>query len=164
MLDEENKHSVYFGGFCQRYAKVYRSRHVPMGSQPDRDVADLLFFANVLLFEGTGARRFTNRGSGAVPTGVARAATAQLDALRRGAGPDVAVMLDVGSNFGLDGAVAMARAIDTIFFWPPLRLRPGRSRNLATSGNTFNACSSASTRSVELRSVLLDSQRLIIRF
>jgi len=50
-LDEENKHSVYFGGFCQRYAKVYRSRHVPVGGQTDRDVGDLLFFAKVLLFE-----------------------------------------------------------------------------------------------------------------
>jgi hypothetical protein len=50
-LDEENKHSVYFGGFCQRYAKVYRSRHVPMGAHADRDVADLLFFSKVLLFE-----------------------------------------------------------------------------------------------------------------
>jgi hypothetical protein len=50
-LDEENKHSVYFGGFCQRYAKVYRTRHVAMREQADRSVADLLFFAKVLLFE-----------------------------------------------------------------------------------------------------------------
>src|SRR4029077_4420689 len=39
---------------------------------------------------------------------------------------------------------AMARAIDTIFFCPPLRLSPGRSKNLATSGNTVSACASAS--------------------
>jgi|1186.fasta_scaffold186429_2 hypothetical protein len=50
-LDEENKHSVYFGGFCQRYAKVYRSRHVPFPGRPDRHVSDLLFFAKVLIFE-----------------------------------------------------------------------------------------------------------------
>jgi hypothetical protein len=50
-LDEENKHSVYFGGFCQRYAKIYRSRHVAFGGSPAREVGDLLFFAKVLLFE-----------------------------------------------------------------------------------------------------------------
>ncbi len=50
-LDEENKHSVYFGGFCQRYARVYRSRHVPFTARLDREVADLLFFAKVLIFE-----------------------------------------------------------------------------------------------------------------
>jgi hypothetical protein len=50
-LDEENKHSVYFGGFCQRYARVYRSRHVAVAPRPERDVDDLLFFAKVLIFE-----------------------------------------------------------------------------------------------------------------
>lgn len=50
-LDEENKHSVYFGGFCQRYARVYGSRHVPFPSSSDREVSDLLFFAKVLIFE-----------------------------------------------------------------------------------------------------------------
>jgi P-aminobenzoate N-oxygenase AurF len=50
-LDEENKHSVYFGGFCRRYAKIYRSRHVPFPERPDREVSDLLFFAKVLIFE-----------------------------------------------------------------------------------------------------------------
>lgn len=50
-LDEENKHSVYFGGFCRRYAKLYRSRHVPFQEGPDRAVADFLFFAKALIFE-----------------------------------------------------------------------------------------------------------------
>ncbi|MER5698832.1 diiron oxygenase [Streptomyces mirabilis] len=50
-LDEENKHSVYFGGFCRRYAKLYRSRHVPFTDGTDRSVADVLFFAKALLFE-----------------------------------------------------------------------------------------------------------------
>ena len=27
-LDEENKHSIFFGGFCRRYARVYRTRQV----------------------------------------------------------------------------------------------------------------------------------------
>lgn len=50
-LDEENKHSVYFGGFCQRYARVYGSRHVPFPGNSDRELSDLLFFAKVLIFE-----------------------------------------------------------------------------------------------------------------
>ncbi|GGK74787.1 diiron oxygenase [Mangrovihabitans endophyticus] len=50
-LDEENKHSVYFGGFCRRYATLYRSRHVPFQEGPDRAVADFLFFAKALIFE-----------------------------------------------------------------------------------------------------------------
>ncbi|MBU6533012.1 diiron oxygenase [Streptomyces mayonensis] len=50
-IDEENKHSVYFGGFCKRYAKLYRSRHVPFGAEADRTVSDFLFFAKALLFE-----------------------------------------------------------------------------------------------------------------
>jgi len=50
-LDEENKHSVYFGGFCRRYARVYRSRHVSFPRRPEREVEDLLFFAKVLIFE-----------------------------------------------------------------------------------------------------------------
>ena len=58
----------------------------------------------------------------------------------------------------------MARAIDTIFFCPPLRLSPGRSKNLATSGNTVSACASASTPPAAPRAVLSESQRLIMRF
>jgi hypothetical protein len=50
-LDEENKHSVYFGGFCTRYAKVYRSRHVVFGTERPRDVEDFLFFAKTMVFE-----------------------------------------------------------------------------------------------------------------
>lgn len=50
-LDEENKHSVYFGGFCTRYARVYRSRQASFGTDRPRDVDDLLFFAKTLIFE-----------------------------------------------------------------------------------------------------------------
>ncbi|MBV1855899.1 diiron oxygenase [Catellatospora tritici] len=50
-LDEENKHSVYFGGFCTRYARVYRSRQASFGSDRPRDVDDFLFFAKTLIFE-----------------------------------------------------------------------------------------------------------------
>ncbi|MGH8791327.1 MAG: diiron oxygenase [Stackebrandtia sp.] len=50
-LDEENKHSVYFGGFCRRYARVYRSRHVPFRDTSARETSDLLFFTKVLIFE-----------------------------------------------------------------------------------------------------------------
>jgi len=50
-LDEENKHSVYFGGFCTRYARVHRSRQIAFGSDCPRDVDDFLFFARTLIFE-----------------------------------------------------------------------------------------------------------------
>ncbi|WP_117212892.1 diiron oxygenase [Allorhizocola rhizosphaerae] len=50
-LDEENKHSIYFGGFCTRYARVYRSRQPLFGTERERDVADFLFFATTLIFE-----------------------------------------------------------------------------------------------------------------
>ena len=51
-LDEENKHMVYFGGFCMRYAgKVYADKKMNL----ERDYApgeeEFLFFAKVLIFE-----------------------------------------------------------------------------------------------------------------
>lgn len=51
-LDEENKHSIFFGGFCHRYGRVYRSRQfsVDEGEMP-RDIADFLFFAKTMIFE-----------------------------------------------------------------------------------------------------------------
>jgi para-aminobenzoate N-oxygenase AurF len=51
-LDEENKHMVYFGGFCTRYAgKIYPDRKMvfPREYQPGEE--DFLFFAKVLMFE-----------------------------------------------------------------------------------------------------------------
>ncbi len=51
-LDEENKHMVYFGGFCSRYAgKVYRDRKVAFPRQYAPGEEDFLFFAKVLVFE-----------------------------------------------------------------------------------------------------------------
>ena len=50
-LDEENKHSIYFGGFCTRYARIYRTRHVGFEKVADRNVDDFLFFAKTLIFE-----------------------------------------------------------------------------------------------------------------
>lgn len=56
-VDEENKHSLYFGTFCERYGRLYRSRHpnqapglAPGAGAGDGD-ADLRFFAKVLVFE-----------------------------------------------------------------------------------------------------------------
>jgi len=51
-LDEENKHMVYFGGFCTRYAgKVYPDKKMvfPRDFAPGEE--DFLFFAKVLIFE-----------------------------------------------------------------------------------------------------------------
>jgi hypothetical protein len=51
-LDEENKHSVYFGGFCRRYARVYRSRQVQFPGSPfTAEQDDFLFFAKTMIFE-----------------------------------------------------------------------------------------------------------------
>jgi hypothetical protein len=51
-LDEENKHSVYFGGFCSRYAHIYRSRQVAFpGSAFTAEQDDFLFFAKTMIFE-----------------------------------------------------------------------------------------------------------------
>ena len=50
-LDEENKHSIFFGGFCTRYARVYRTRQLAGTQQRPRDVEDFLFFAKTMIFE-----------------------------------------------------------------------------------------------------------------
>jgi hypothetical protein len=51
-LDEENKHMVYFGGFCSRYAgQVYRDRKVAFPREYAEGEEDFLFFAKVMIFE-----------------------------------------------------------------------------------------------------------------
>ncbi len=51
-LDEENKHMVYFGGFCMRYAgKVYPERKMAFPRDYVEGEEDFLFFAKVLIFE-----------------------------------------------------------------------------------------------------------------
>ncbi|HEY9869236.1 MAG TPA: diiron oxygenase [Candidatus Obscuribacterales bacterium] len=51
-LDEENKHMVYFGGFCARYAgKVYPDRKLSFPREYQSGEEDFLFFARVLVFE-----------------------------------------------------------------------------------------------------------------
>lgn len=51
-LDEENKHMVYFGGFCLKYAgKVYPDRKIVFPREYEKGEKDFLFFAKVLIFE-----------------------------------------------------------------------------------------------------------------
>jgi hypothetical protein len=51
-LDEENKHMVYFGGFCMRYAdKVYPDRKMVFPREYAPGEEDVLFFGKVLIFE-----------------------------------------------------------------------------------------------------------------
>lgn len=51
-LDEENKHSVWFGTFCTRYAgKVYADRKVVFPREYAEGEEDFLFFAKVSIFE-----------------------------------------------------------------------------------------------------------------
>jgi hypothetical protein len=51
-LDEENKHMVYFGGFCTRYAgKIYTDKKMVFPRDFEPGEQDFLFFAKVLIFE-----------------------------------------------------------------------------------------------------------------
>lgn len=51
-LDEENKHMIYFGGFCIRYAgKIYPDRKMVFPREYAPGEEDFLFFAKVLIFE-----------------------------------------------------------------------------------------------------------------
>ncbi|MBX9686264.1 MAG: diiron oxygenase [Candidatus Obscuribacterales bacterium] len=51
-LDEENKHMIYFGGFCNRYAgKIYRDKKLQIPRDYEAGEEDFLFFAKVMIFE-----------------------------------------------------------------------------------------------------------------
>jgi len=51
-LDEENKHMIYFAGFCERYAgKIYPDRKIAFPGEYAEGEEDFLFFAKVLIFE-----------------------------------------------------------------------------------------------------------------
>jgi hypothetical protein len=51
-LDEENKHMIYFGGFCTRYAgKIYRDRKMVFPREYAPGEERFLFFAKVVIFE-----------------------------------------------------------------------------------------------------------------
>ncbi len=51
-LDEENKHMVYFGTFCSRYAgKVYADRKMVFPREYALGEEELLFFLKVFIFE-----------------------------------------------------------------------------------------------------------------
>lgn len=51
-LDEENKHMIYFGGFCLRYAgKIYPDKKMVFPREYAPGEEDFLFFAKVLIFE-----------------------------------------------------------------------------------------------------------------
>jgi hypothetical protein len=54
-LDEENKHMVMFGEFCQRYAgKVYAQKKLPLPRKYARGEEDVTFFIKVLIVEELG--------------------------------------------------------------------------------------------------------------
>lgn len=51
-LDEENKHMLWFGSFCMRYAgKVYPNRKINFPREYAQGEEELLFFIKVLVFE-----------------------------------------------------------------------------------------------------------------
>jgi hypothetical protein len=52
LIDEENKHSIWFGTFCRRYAgKVYPDRRLTFPRRYDEGEETFLFFAMSLVFE-----------------------------------------------------------------------------------------------------------------
>lgn len=51
-LDEENKHMIYFGEFCMRYAgKIYPEKKWAVARDYEAGEESFLFFAKVLIFE-----------------------------------------------------------------------------------------------------------------
>lgn len=51
-LDEENKHMIYFGEFCMKYAgKVYPDKKMVFPREYEEGEEDFLFFAKVMIFE-----------------------------------------------------------------------------------------------------------------
>ena len=51
-LDEENKHMVYFGEFCMKYAgKIYPDKKMVFPREYEEGEEDFLFFAKVMIFE-----------------------------------------------------------------------------------------------------------------
>ena len=50
-LEEENRHMVYFGEFCTRYARVYPEKKLPFEREFAAGEEDFLFFAKVMVFE-----------------------------------------------------------------------------------------------------------------
>jgi galactonate dehydratase len=122
---------------------TYRASHAEVMERPavrtlddlvdlGREVAERAFTAlktNLLLFSSDGAKRYAPRSSrdGAALTTsprLERALVDQLHALRSGAGPEVDILVDLGSNFRTDAAVRMSRAIESFGpGWLELELR-----------------------------------------
>ncbi len=110
---------------------TYRVSHADLMAKPPirqlsdlvdlgREVVDAGFSAlktNLLVFDDGRAGRYSPRRAHAAPPLTAtphlrRAMAEQLEALRLGAGPDTDIMIDLGSNFRVAGAVAMARHVE----------------------------------------------------
>jgi hypothetical protein len=54
-IDEENKHMVWFGTFCRKYArKIYPTRHYPLAAELAPGEEELQFWVSVLVFEEMG--------------------------------------------------------------------------------------------------------------
>jgi L-alanine-DL-glutamate epimerase-like enolase superfamily enzyme len=110
---------------------TYRVSHADLMARPavrnldditglGREVVDSGFSAlktNLLLFNNGRAERYAPRRAASAPPLMAtpqlmRALASQLEAFRDGAGADTDIMVDLGSNFRLAGAIAMARRVE----------------------------------------------------
>lgn len=122
---------------------TYRTTHSEMMDRPPlrtlddvvalgREVRETGFSAlkaNLLLFDAERASRYAPRRAADAPplttsARLVRALQAELAAFRDGAGEDVALMVDLGSNFRSEAAVSMVRAIERFSpAWVELELR-----------------------------------------
>ena len=112
---------------------TYRASHAELMRQPPlsslddvvrlgHEVVDRGFTAfktNLLVFADGRASRYAPHAGGespalSAPPALVRALTDQLAAFRDGAGPDTAMMVDLGSNFRAQAALAMARSIEPL--------------------------------------------------
>jgi L-alanine-DL-glutamate epimerase-like enolase superfamily enzyme len=110
---------------------TYRVSHADLMARPavrnldditslGREVVDAGFSAlksNLLLFTDGRAERYAPRRAASAPPLTAtpqlmRALASQVEAFRGGAGVDTDIMVDLGSNFRLPGAIAMARHVE----------------------------------------------------
>jgi galactonate dehydratase len=126
---------------------TYRTSHAELMERPPlrtlddvvalgREVSAAGFTAlktNLLLFEDGRARRYAPRRAEAAPSlttspHLERALQDEMEALHQGAGDNVAMMVDLGSNFRLDAAVTMTRAMERFRpTWVEVELRDART-------------------------------------
>ena len=153
---------------------TYRVSHASLMAKPPvrqlsdlvelgREVTDAGFSAlktNLLLFDEDRAERYApRRAPQAAPLTATprlrRALTDQLEALRQGAGPDTDIMVDLGSNFRVAGAIGMARHVERFgLSWLELELGSLDALKEVRSGMRIPVAGGERLRVVEYHALL----------